>query len=270
MATRREQKDQARAARLSKQQEAAQQAARRRRFQIFGGLIGAAVVVVAIVVVLSVTGGKSASSKTGTTITPTGYSQIATELAGIPQSGTQLGDASAPITMYYYGDLGCSVCREFTLTVLPKFVSNYVRTGKVKVQYRSFCTATCSTQGVTSSSAQTIFERQQVAAMAAGTQNKFWNYTELFYQNQGTEETYYQTPTFLLVLAKHIPGLAISKWQDDRKNPSFVDQLNTEDTDATNAKIEGTPTLVMKGPKGESQAPSYSYSSLLQAIKAVS
>lgn len=268
MATRREQKEQARAARLAREQAAAQQAARKRRIQIFGGLIAAAVVVVAIVVVLSVTGGKSTSSTSAKTVTPSGYAKIATELAGIPQSGTQLGKPSAPVTMYYYGDLGCSVCREFTLTVFPKFVSNYVRTGKVKVQYRSVCTATCNTQGV--SSAQAIFERQQIAAMSAGTQNKFWDYAELFYQNQGTEETYYQTPAFLLALAKQISGLSISKWQDDRKDPSFVDQLNTDSSDATNAKIEGTPTLVMKGPKGESEAPTYSYSSLVQAFNAVS
>jgi protein-disulfide isomerase len=270
MATRREQKDQARAARVAKQQEAAQQAARRRRFQIFGGLIGAAVIVVAIVVVLSVTGGKSATSKTTAKVTSTDYSQIATQLAGIPQSGTQLGNPGAPITMYYYADLGCPVCAKFSAQVFPKFVSSYVRTGKVKVEYRSFCTATCNMTSVSSSEAQQIFERQQVAAMSAGTQDKFWNYAEFFYRNQGTEGTYYATPAFLLALAKQVKGMSISKWQNDRKDPSFVDQINTDDTDATNAKIDGTPTLVMQGPKGESQAPTFTYSSLVQAIKAVS
>ena len=51
--------------------------------------------------------------------------------------------------------------------------------GKVKVVYRSFCTATCNGPD------PSVFNTQQVAGLAAGKQNKFWQYTELFYHEQG-------------------------------------------------------------------------------------
>ena len=39
--------------------------------------------------------------------------------AGIPQSGNALGNPTAPVTLEYFGDLECPICREFTLGALP-------------------------------------------------------------------------------------------------------------------------------------------------------
>ena len=42
-----------------------------------------------------------------------------------------------------------------------------------------------------------MFKDQQVAALAAGMQKKFWNYAELFYHEQGQEDTGYVTESYL-------------------------------------------------------------------------
>ena len=124
---------------------------------------------------------------------------VDTLLAGIPQTGTQLGNPKAPVTMTYFGDLECPICRDFTLLGgMSQLISNDVRQGKVKVVYKSFCTATCNGPG------QSVFNTQQVAAYAAGMQNKFWNYAETFYREQGTEDTGYVTENYLTHLAR--PG----------------------------------------------------------------
>lgn len=69
-------------------------------------------------------------------------SQILGLLAGIPQAGSRLGNAKAPVTLTLYGDLECPLCRDFVLGKgFEKFVVRYVRTGKVKVIYRGFRTA---------------------------------------------------------------------------------------------------------------------------------
>ena len=81
--------------------------------------------------------------------------------------------------MTYYGDLECPICRDFTVSGgFPQLVANEVRQGKVKVVYRAFETATPD---------PTTFQTQQVAALAAGKQNHFWDFTELFYHQQGQE-----------------------------------------------------------------------------------
>ena len=79
--------------------------------------------------------------------------------------------------MTYYGDLECPICQDFTLSGgFPQLVSNEVRTGKVQVVYKAFQTATRD---------PTVFKTQQVAALAAGQQQQFWNFAELFYHEQG-------------------------------------------------------------------------------------
>ena len=57
-------------------------------------------------------------------------------------------------------------------------------TGKLKIEYRSLETATREPE---------VFKTQQVAALAAGQQNKLWHFIELFYHEQGEEGSGYVT-----------------------------------------------------------------------------
>jgi protein-disulfide isomerase len=253
MASRKDQKEQARAARVAKEQATAAKAQRTRRLQILGGVIAIAVIVIVVAIVVS--SGGSSSPKGASTGLQTGKKQtqlvssVNTLLKGIPQSGNQLGNPNAKVTMQYFGDLQCPICQEFTLTVFPQFIAAQVRTGHVKVQYRSMCTATC---GPNFSAAQTqkFFNTQQVAALAAGKQNKFWQYTELFYHQQKEEDTGYATDPFLTGLANQVTGLNVKTWQTDRKDPSLLSQVNADQKYAVKAGLPGTPALIMKGPKG--------------------
>jgi len=252
MASRKEQKEQARARRLAEEQAAVAHAARRRRMQMLGGVVLAAVVVIAVAIAIS-SGGSSGSSGpvTGAKATAT-EKLVDNELAGIPQSGTTLGNPKAPITMVYFGDLECPVCAAFTTGAddggLPQLIDNQVKQGKVKVEYRSFCTATCNDES------QSVFNTQQVAAYAAGLQDRFWNYAELFYHEQGAEGSGYVTPTFLDNLASQVPGLSISKWQTDRQDPDLLSQVESDEATAVKDGLTGTPTVIAEGPKGSDPA----------------
>jgi protein-disulfide isomerase len=276
MASRKEQKEQARAARVAEQQAAAASAQRNRRIQIFGGAI--AIAVIAIVVVIVISSSASTAPKGATPGIQKGtqaqklYSSINTLLKGIPQSGNTLGDPTAKVTMQYFGDLECPVCQQFTLTVFPQFVQDQVRTGHVKVEYRSMCTATCDGK-MSTAQENAVFNRQQVAAYAAGKQNKFWQYAELFYHQQQTEGTGYPTDAWLTSLANEIPGLKAKTWQTDRTDPSLLDEVNADQTFAGKATLPGTPSLIMKGPKGETLVDDGNfptYSDLAKAVSSVS
>jgi protein-disulfide isomerase len=165
--------------------------------------------------------------------------EVASLLAGIPQRGSTLGDPTAPVTLEYFGDLQCPFCREFTLADIPFLIRNYVRSGKLKIEYRSMETATRDPE---------TFGIQQVAALAAGQQSKLWNFIELFYHEQGKEDSGYVTESYLQGLARQVPGLNLLAWTAARSDAALAGMLTR---DAQTVKLEGltrTPSFLVANP----------------------
>jgi protein-disulfide isomerase len=264
VASRTRQKEEARARRLAEEEAHAKATQRNRQLRMLGGIVLAAIAVVAVFIAVS-SGGKSGGSgiQTGTAASKTA-TEVEQMFAGIPQSGATLGSPSAPVTMTYYGDLQCPVCADFSISGgFPQLVANEVRQGKVKVVYKAFQTATHDPQ---------VFQDQHVAALAAGKQQRLWNYVDLFYRQQGAEGSGYVTENFLTTIANQIPGLNISKWQTDRKDPALTAQVQADQAAGAAANIQGTPTVIFDGPKGKASPSSGvpTYSDLQNAIKQVS
>jgi protein-disulfide isomerase len=266
MASRTKQKEEARARRLAEEQARVERARRQQRIRIIGGTVAIAVVIVVAAVIISAGSGKKGGLQTGTKANAT-VTTVNQELTGVPQSGAVLGNPKAKVTMTYYGDYQCPVCKDFTVSGgFPQLVANDVRAGKVKVVYASFCTATCNGPD------RGVFNTQQVAGLAAGKQNKFWQYTELFYREQGQENTAYVSDKYLQGLAAQITGLNLSQWQADRNDSSLTNQVNADQNTARQIGVSGTPTLIFKGPKGQAVASSAvpTYADLEKSIKQVS
>jgi protein-disulfide isomerase len=261
MASRTKQKEEARARRLAEERARAERERRARRMRMLGGTVLGAIAIVVVAIVISSGGGKSGIQK-GPAQQKT-ISAVSQLLTGIPQSGATLGNPKAPVTVDYYGDLQCPVCKDFTLAGgWQQLVNNDVRQGKVKVVYRAFETATRD---------PTVFQTQQVAALAAGKQNKFWDYMELFYHEQGQEGTNYVTDSYLNSLASQTPGLNLSTWKTARNDPTLTAQVQGDAAAGNAAGVTGTPTLIAKGPKGSVPVTSStgvpSYAELEKAIK---
>ena len=233
--TRKQRREQARAQRRELEQAQAASAARRTRL-IQLGIVGAVVGAAIIGIVIATSGGKSSHVAS----TPQAKNKVASEvnglLGGIPQSGSVLGNANAPVTLVFFGDLQCPICRDFSLGVLPGLVQNYVRAGKLRIEYRSLETATREPE---------TFRKQQIAALAGGSQSKMWYYTELFYHQQGEENSEYVNEEFLSKLASEVPGLDIAKWRSDRNNPAFENTLLTDAQTANNQGLSGTPSFLL-------------------------
>jgi protein-disulfide isomerase len=231
--TRKQRREQARAQRKELEEAEAAGAVRRARLTRLGIVV--AVVVAVIVVILIATGG---SSKKGIPKTAQAKSQTVTEVTalvgGIPQSGKVLGKASAPVTLEYFGDLECPICREFTLGALPSILQQWVRSGKLKIEYRALETATHEPE---------VFKTQQVAALAAGKQNKMWDFIELFYHEQGEEDTGYVTESYLQALAQQVPGLNLTQWTSDRSNSALAAEVTGDTEAANNAGFTSTPSF---------------------------
>jgi protein-disulfide isomerase len=233
--TRKERREQARAERKALE-EAHQANARRRRLMQLGGVVGVVVVVIAVILLAS---GGSGSK---TTTVPTGAkankeaATVAALIHGIPQSGNTLGNPNAPVTLQYFGDLECPICKDFTLGALPPVIKKYVRTGKVKIEYHSLETATREPE---------VFHNQQVAALAAGKQNKGWYYIELFYHEQGQEGSGYVTENYLQGLAQQVPGLNVTSWSTARNDPTLAAQITGDAQTANLEGFTGTPSFLI-------------------------
>ncbi len=234
--TRKQRREQSRAQRKAIEEAEAANMQRRKRLIQLGSVAG--VVVVIIVVILAATSGGGGTSKVPTKVKPgeknAAVIKVEKEIGGIPQKGNILGSPKAPVTLVYFGDLECPICKDFTLGALPTLIQKYVRTGKLRVEYRNLETATREPE---------TFRTQQVAALAAGKQNKGWYYIELFYNQQGQEDSEYVTEQYLRTLAEQTPGLNLTDWTAARSEPEFTNTITSDAQAANNAGFTGTPSF---------------------------
>lgn len=264
--SRKQRREQARDDRRAAEAAEASAAARRRRLTQLGG-IALVVAVVIVVIVLATGGGKgtpgeSVSAPKSKQEVASVRSGVISELKGIPQEGAVLGNPKAPVTIQYFGDLECPICQEFTLNALPHIIENDVRTGKAKIEYKSFSTATGNAEAGGAEPKGT-FLNQQVAAYAAGKQKLGWYYIELFYHNQGKEDSGYVTEKFIQEMAEQVPGLNLTQWSAARADKGLEAQVYEDEKDALKLGFKGTPSFMI-GKTGGTLTP-YSPSSLLES-----
>jgi protein-disulfide isomerase len=167
---------------------------------------------------------------------PEGSEETGLLLEGIPQSANALGSAAAPVTLQYFGDLECPFCRDFTLAVLPSIIQRWVRTGDLRIEYHALETATGERE---------VFVAQQVAALAAGKQDKAWYFIETFYREQGEEGSGYVTDAFLEGIASEVPDLNLSQWSSDRADPELAKEIAADEQAAIDAGLSGTPSFLV-------------------------
>ncbi len=265
MASRTQQKQAARERRLEQERVRTEKARRDRRLRMLAGLVLGAAAVIAVAIAVS-SGGSSKAPAPGSQSARTAAATVNSTLTGIPQSGVRLGSPTAHVTMTEFGDLQCPICRAFALGPEQQLISNEVRAGKVQIVYRSLSTATSNGPN------PGIFPTQQAAAYAAGAQKLAWNYILVFYHEQGTEDTNYVTTSYLDGIARQVTGLNFATWSSDRQSPNFTKQVTNDEAAASSLGLNSTPSLIFKGPKGQTQPirGALTYAGLQEAIKSVS
>ena len=155
------------------------------------------------------------------------------EFAGIPQNGLVLGSAKAPLTMVEYIDLQCPGCRAFETSVAPSIVSEFVRAGKLKIEARPIAFI----------GPDSIPARQ--AMIAASQQNRAFNFAQITYANQGTENTGWLNQTFIEHAAASVPGMKVKRVVDDQDSSFVTDATHRIDAQANADRVSQTPTLLL-------------------------
>jgi protein-disulfide isomerase len=206
---------------------------RRRLGQIASGAAFLAVCAIAVLIVVSQAGGGSGGD---TNLEDVGV--VKQQLQGIQERGTTLGDPGARVTVVEYGDLQCPVCKQFSIDTAPGLIDGVVRKGEAVYELRQF---------IVIGSDSTVAAK---AALAAGEQGRYWNFVELFYRNQGEENSGYVTDEFLTAIARGAGVPNIREWNADRENPRWDAVLSKTRAAADSLGIASTPTIVVEGPGG--------------------
>ena len=232
--TKQERRDAARAARLDAEQADAAASLRRRRLRTLLAVLGAAALLVVVAIVVSSGGSNGAKTRPGAaqkaTGTIPGQKESGEMLAGIPQSGIHLGNPNAPVRLVEFADLQCPFCRDYTLQTLPQLVQDYVRSGKVRMEFRDL--AFLGKDSVTAGR----------HAAGAGQQNKLWNFIDVLYYNQGEENTGYVTPSFLHTIDK-AAGVDSAKADAFAASAASLVPIKQANAMGDQLRVQSTPTV---------------------------
>lgn len=217
--------------RPSEEQQAGAAERRQRTVKLASAGAFLALVVVAVLVVVS-----SSNSGGGDSGNIVEAKEVDRLLAGIPQQGMVLGDSSAKVTVLEFGDLQCPFCKGYSEEVLPQVIENRVRAGEAKLDFRNY----------------TIIGPQSkpagAAAIAAGEQGRGWNFVELFYRNQGSEDSGYADDAFLTAIAKAAGVPNLSKWNRERRSQAVIARVEATSAEAESLGFSGTPSFALEGP----------------------
>lgn len=113
-------------------------------------------------------------------------------------------------------------------------VENYVEDGTLRIEWRDF-----PYQGQESVNAA-------FAARAAQSQDAFWEYNTLLYENQSSSNSGGFSDENLIRFAEEA-GLDVRQFEDDFTGGRFQDAITADLEEGTSNGISGTPTFIING-----------------------
>jgi protein-disulfide isomerase len=200
--------------------------------QIYAYAVGLALVVAALLIGLSQISAHRGTkvSQPAPTVAVPGAAESAALLNGIPQQGNVLGSPDAPVRLIEYADPQCPYCAQYAVSVMPTLIRDYVRPGKVQLEFRGL--------GFLGPDSGTAL----ATAAAAGLQNRFWNVIDLLYLNQGTENSGWVTDSLLRSIVTSA-GADADRVFADRTSSGVTSTINGWSTQAQTAGVNSVPNF---------------------------
>jgi len=162
---------------------------------------------------------------------------------GVPQEGDRLGSADAPVTIQVFNDLQCADCREDFLGTVPSLTEDYARPGDVQLLYRHY------------SNSENVQQLGFFGAEAAADQGYGWQYTYLFFRNQGEAGHFGADQNFLESIAGGIEELNFPEWKEDLEDNGGPDgaiakRLERYEELGSDLGIRVRQAVIVSGPNG--------------------
>ena len=148
----------------------------------------------------------------------------------IDNASPPLGNPNALITLVEFGDYQCTFCSKFFHETENTIVTNYVKTGKVKILFKDFIIL-----GQDSINAAN-------AAHCANDQKLFWEYHSILYNNWDGEDTGWANLEHLHEFA-NVLGLDMDVFSACMSDLKWNELVNLSSIDGQKLGVTGTPTF---------------------------
>lgn len=146
--------------------------------------------------------------------------------------GNAMGNPDAPVEIVEFSDFQCQYCRQFALQTEPALIEDYITSGQVYFVYRTLG----DWLGPDS-------QRAAEAAYCAGDQEKFWQYHDLLFANQGLIGFSHEN---LLRLGEEL-GVDVGELDDCLSSNRYASQVTLDLQDGLQAGVRGTPSFLING-----------------------
>lgn len=166
-----------------------------------------------------------------------------------------LGNPSAKIKIIEFADFKCPSCKDWEAANMDRFKKEYIDTGKVELYFMNF--AFIDRDSIMAASAG--------EAIAAQSNDKFWEFKSKLFENQGDETEIWATQEFLLdFVKKNIDGIDYDRFVKDFKEQTYMLPVKEDFKTAAYYGVNGTPQFMIDGKLLESS----DYDELAAAIDA--
>jgi hypothetical protein len=147
-------------------------------------------------------------------------------------NGNSMGDPNAPVKVEEFSDFQCPYCRMFTEEKEADFVKKYIATGKVYFTYIPY-----SFLGQES-------VRASEAAYCALDQNKFWEYHDILFANQGAENAGVFNDSALKGFAQNL-RLNMSDFNSCFTSGKYTQKVMDDVAYGQSKKVNATPYFIV-------------------------
>ncbi|MGZ4753720.1 MAG: DsbA family protein [Acidimicrobiia bacterium] len=150
------------------------------------------------------------------------------------------GSSSAPVLVQEYADFQCPTCKRFHDVTGPT-VDALVSQGKIRFAYTYY--PFLGPESIDAAS----------AAVCAGDQRKFFEYSDLLYTRQQSENSGFLTTDRLISFGGDagITGAAFNRFEKCVRAKTYDGFVRKSADDASKRGVSGTPTVYITGPNGK-------------------
>jgi protein-disulfide isomerase len=155
--------------------------------------------------------------------------------------GRALGRSDAAVTLEVWSDFQCPVCRQYSVTVEPALVRDFVANGTLRIVHHD-----AAFQGQRAGLAYDESVEAGAAARCAAAQDRYWPFHDWLFANQAGENRGAFVDARLRAIAGSV-GLDVEAWDACRQTGEQQAAVRAETDQAIARGIDATPTLVLAG-----------------------
>lgn len=166
------------------------------------------------------------------TITPVPYQYI---------DGKSIGNPDAKVKIEVFEDFQCPACKTFSQTYGKQLLtSDYINNGQVYYTFKQY--PFLDSQSIAKESHQAAN-----ASMCALEQDRFWDYHDMLFTNQGVVENGGSFNDKRLQAFAESIGLDMTRFNDCFKTNKYSTEIEADFQSGVNGGVNRTPTILING-----------------------